>query len=311
MAKKKVVLILLMVLFCSYGIRAQGLSDIRINEVLVYNENTCIDNYGEHSGWFEIYNLGNRTINIGGWFLTNDINNSRKYRIPKSDPNTILSPGERILFYADGESSRGTFHVNFTLSDTDCLIGDSSYLAIYDQSGKVMVDSFLYSLASVKADVSWGKKDDEGWKDKNAEWVILPEPTPQAENVKSSGETRAEAIGRKDPHGLIITLTCMAVVFIILFLVSVVFKYTGRYFQQQNNKKNANEPVKPAEPRKLANTAAGNREDEVAAIAMALHLYFNDMHETEATGFHLNRGLNQHSAWENKSMIFRKSPIQK
>ena len=49
-------------------IRAQGLSDIRINEVLVYNENTCIDNYGEHSGWFEIYNLGNRTINIGGWY---------------------------------------------------------------------------------------------------------------------------------------------------------------------------------------------------------------------------------------------------
>ena len=197
------------------------------------------------------------------------------------------------------------------MTDTDCLIGDSSYLAIYDQSGKVLVDSFLYSLSSEKADVSWGKKDDEGWKDKNAEWVILPEPTPQAENVKSSGETRAEAIGRKDPYGLIITLTCMAVVFIILFLVSVVFKYTGKYFQQHGNKKDVKETVKPSKPEVEAKPAAGGQEEEIAAIAMALHMYFNDMHEVEATGFCLNRGLNQHSAWENKSMIFRKSPIQK
>lgn len=308
MRKKNVGLTLLMVLFCSYMVHAQSIHDIRINEVLVYNENSCMDNYGVRSGWFEVYNTGYKTINIGGWYITNDINNNIKYRIPKSDPATVLTPGAHILFYAYGESARSACHVNFTLADFDCLHNGMAYLALYDQSGKVLVDSVSYSLAEQKADVSFGKLETE----KQGDWAYLDVPTPKALNAITSGESRSDAFGRKDPHGIIITITCMAVVFLILFLVSVVFKFTGKYFQKQKAKQEK-APVKAeAAPAKAEEVKpiAGN-DDEVAAIAMALHMYFNDMHEVEATGFCLRRGLNQHSAWEGKSMMFRKSPIQK
>ncbi len=310
MRKKKVGLTLLMVLFGSYMLHAQSMKDVRINEVLVYNENSCVDNYGVRSGWFEVYNTGSKTINIGGWFITNDINNNRKYRIPKTDPATVLAPGAHLLFYAYGESTRSAFHVSFTLSDTDCLHNGMSYLAIYDQSGKELIDSVSYCLLEQKADISFGKLETE----RSGEWMYLDAPTPKALNEILSGESRSDAYGKKDPHGVIITVTCMAVVFLILFLVSLVFKGTAKYFKKQSAKqekasvKESVQEVKASEPVSVA--AAGN-EDEVAAIAMALHMYFNDMHEVESTGFYLRRGLNEHSAWESKSMMFRKSPIQK
>ena len=58
-------------------------------------------------------------------------------------------------------------------------------------------------------------------------------------------------------------------------------------------------------------TAQGTDDMDIAAIAMALHLYFNDQHEIEETGFWLNRPLNYQTAWTAKNNLFRKSPIRK
>jgi len=49
----------------------------------------------------------------------------------------------------------------------------------------------------------------------------------------------------------------------------------------------------------------------IAAISMALHLYFDDQHEIEQTGFWLNRPLNYQPAWATKSILFKKLPIRK
>jgi len=53
------------------------------------------------------------------------------------------------------------------------------------------------------------------------------------------------------------------------------------------------------------------KELDIAAISMALHLYFDDQHETEQTGFWLNRPLNHQPAWAVKNILFRKLPIKK
>jgi hypothetical protein len=52
-------------------------------------------------------------------------------------------------------------------------------------------------------------------------------------------------------------------------------------------------------------------DSDMAAIAMALYLYFDDQHEVEQTGFWLNRPLNQQTTWTAKNNLFRKLPVRK
>jgi hypothetical protein len=50
---------------------------------------------------------------------------------------------------------------------------------------------------------------------------------------------------------------------------------------------------------------------DIAAISMALHLYFDNQHEVEQTGFWLNRPLNYQTTWTAKNNLFKKSPIRR
>ena len=72
---------------CSYhfGAQAQRATSMRINEVLVINEDNFVDDYGKRHGWIELFNTSAGTVNIAGCFLTDDKNNPKKYPIPKGD----------------------------------------------------------------------------------------------------------------------------------------------------------------------------------------------------------------------------------
>lgn len=115
MINKKTGWLLLFALLLSTGIQAQRTTSIRINEVLVINEDNFVDEYGKRNGWIEVFNTSAGTVNVAGCFLTDDPNNPKKYPIPKGDVLTKISPYQHALFWADGIASHGTFHVNFTL----------------------------------------------------------------------------------------------------------------------------------------------------------------------------------------------------
>ena len=53
--KKFGVLLLLMVLF-SFGAKAQLTTSVRLNEILVINEDNFMDDYGKRHAWIELYN---------------------------------------------------------------------------------------------------------------------------------------------------------------------------------------------------------------------------------------------------------------
>lgn len=83
MINKKIgVLLLLMVLF-SMGAKAQLTTSVKLNEVLVVNEDNFVDDYGKRHPWFELFNNSAGTVDLRGCFLTNDKSNPRKYMIPK------------------------------------------------------------------------------------------------------------------------------------------------------------------------------------------------------------------------------------
>ena len=283
----------------------QGIKAIRINEVLVFNDSGYRDAYGVSGSWFEIYNSGVRTLTVGGCYITNDPQNPKKYRIPKAAQNATLPPKTYALFFAYNEPSRSAFHVNFDLADTGFLKGGRAFLAIYDQSGKELIDSVSYLVSAQVPNRSLGKSEEV----KNPEWELMEQATPMALNHISNDMSRAEIYQQKDPHGWMITITSMMVVFLLLIIIAMVFKGTGSYFKKQDKKQRA-ASEKPQTV--TAAPAAVQAEDEVAAaIAAALHLYAEDCHEVEDNGFYLHRTFNQPSPWANKSLNFKRNPIRK
>ena len=110
-------LILTVFIACSERVKNPNLI---INEVLVINESNYVDNYGQRSGWIEIFNNTAKTQDIGGLFLTNDKLNPRKYPIPKGDVLTKIAPYQHVLFWANNKPYQGTFYVSFEIGRASC-----------------------------------------------------------------------------------------------------------------------------------------------------------------------------------------------
>jgi Na+-transporting methylmalonyl-CoA/oxaloacetate decarboxylase gamma subunit len=330
---------LILLAFMSFWTARGGIEAIRINEVLVKNETNYVDPYGVRCSWFEVFNTGYAMVDLGGCYVTNDIKNPTKYRIPKGNPKTKIAARTYALFFAYDKGDRGIFHVNFSLEE-------KGFLAIYDQSGGVLLDSVSYDISAQKPDHSFGKMENEKPID-SAKWHYNLDPTPEAANYTTVVETRAEKYKRTDPHGFIITVTTMAVVFTVLLSLAFIFTYTGRYFKRKAAEDKAKRdmqlfaktgkyiqrtgryikktvediPIIGKEKEKAAQVVVEEKPIEpsvqspddldIAAIATALYLHFDDQHEVEQTGFWLNRPLNHQTAWTAKSNLFKKSPIRK
>ena len=125
MINKKIGVLLLFALLVSFGAKAQRATSMRINEVLVINEDNFVDDYGKRHAWIELFNNSAGSVNIAGCYLTNDKSNPKKYPIPKGDVLTVIPPRQHTLFWAEnriGEHSmsisRSTHQKKITLRYT-------------------------------------------------------------------------------------------------------------------------------------------------------------------------------------------------
>ena len=69
MINKKIGVLLLFALLVSFGAKAQRATSMRINEVLVVNEDNFVDDYGKRHAWIELFNGSAGSVNIAGCFL--------------------------------------------------------------------------------------------------------------------------------------------------------------------------------------------------------------------------------------------------
>ena len=125
--------------------------DVVINEFLAVNDSGIVDSFGKHSDWIELYNRGNQTVDIGGWFLTDSAKNLQRWQFP---PNTLLRAGRFLLVYCDGWDGEPLvnreYHANFSLS------GDGEYLALVYSDGQTVVHEFNPAFPEQQTDTSFG-----------------------------------------------------------------------------------------------------------------------------------------------------------
>jgi len=87
-----------------------------LNEAQPENLVGPVDNYGEHDPWIELYNSGTNTINLDGWFLSDNYDQLAAWPFP---PGTSIGPGEFMIIWADGQPEQTTataLHTTFRLA---------------------------------------------------------------------------------------------------------------------------------------------------------------------------------------------------
>lgn len=301
----KVIFILIFSLL-TLGSYAQGLKDVRINEVLVKNLTNYEDDYGDRSSWFELYNSGHARIKLGGCkFQATMLDGTVvTYQIPIKDKYAEIAPMSYQIFFCTGDDFKGTYYTNFTLDNIKSI-------AIYDASGKgEPIDSVTINGTAQIDDVSMGNKKVDG----EILFGTLNEVTPGATNNTAYVKPKAEQFLEHDPTGAMMAMTAITVVFIVLFSLFVLFKLLGIYMVKLALKKEA----KNKKEKEVVDVAAGDDSsslvtnlysgEEVAAIAMALALYKEDLQDKESAILTINRVARAYSPWSSKIYGLRQNP---
>jgi hypothetical protein len=149
-----------------------AVSGVYINEFLASNSSIISDESGEFDDWLELYNESDLPVNIGGLYLTDDLQDPCKYQIPwNSADTTTVSPGGFLLVWSDGQPEQGLLHTNFKLSQGGEQIGLVQVL----ESDTVFLDSLTFS--EQLTDVSSGR-----YPDGSSTWQFFITPTPGDSN---------------------------------------------------------------------------------------------------------------------------------
>ena len=294
---KKVLFSIMMALATTAGF-AQGAKSLKFNEILVTNTESILDEYGCRSAWIEFHNDAFASANARNCFLTTnrDVLNEElsaperikmMYQIPSGDVATGIHGKQKMLFFADNMPKRGIFHTSFTLADST-----ENWIALYDANGTTLLDSV--TVPALGENQSWARA-----KDGVGEWRIVTADnvTPAATNIVEQGEGKVAKFKRMDSLGLGMTVMCMAVVFSALAILWFLFAIIGKVFANtvSSTKKAPAKAVAPA-PKKEEHMLrkGGKADEEMAAICMALHEHFGNVHDEESDVLTIDSG---ESSW--------------
>lgn len=297
-------LITVLTALSALALHAQNVSDLIISEALAQPDSTGIlDGYGRRGGWVELYNKSTGTVNYAGCFLTDDRTQLRKSIIPKSDNRTKLGPRQVVLFYCSGNRHDGTFYTDFKLAP-----GKTVYLVSND--GRTIIDS-LQIPANLPVGKSVAKLAPDIRQQEFAAQDQPAIPSPAILNGDRNAASRGELMKERDPHGWILSVTSVSVVFSALAILWFLFWFL---FDRRAKKKAEPKPAKVVKGTPDAEIAAAiavaldmeNSGDVYAAIATAVHLYLTEcIHDAEPGIVTITR---KESAWNNKALTFRKLP---
>ncbi len=119
-----------------------------ISEFLASNDSGIRDFEGDRSDWIELQNTGPATVDVAGWYLTDEALNLAKWEIP-TDPSTVLAPGDYLTIFADGKNGNfsGELHTDFSLS------ANGEYLGLVMSDGTTVAYDFGTAYPEQYADV--------------------------------------------------------------------------------------------------------------------------------------------------------------
>lgn len=309
--KRKLLMLVLAVAAGCAVMSAQSRSKLRINEVMVQNDSNMVDDYGQHSAWIELFNSNYAPLEISSVYLSTDPQKDPKkraqYPVPLGDELTKIGKRQHVLFWADGEPTRGTFHLNFRLNP-----GQDNTIWLYDADGITLIDSVVVPAAATVPGVSYARHAELG--DSVNVWEIRDNSsaklyvTPSSANQIKDVNPKVKKFAEEDANGFGMTVVAMGIVFSALFVLCLCFlaiSRIGAHFQRERKREaHGLEPAAAGQP--VARTAQDSGE-EIAAVVMALHQHFN-AHDQESAVLTINKVKRAYSPWSSKIYNMREIP---
>ncbi len=130
-----------------------------------------------YEDWVELYNAGPSTIDLGGMYLTDDLQNPLKYQIPSG---VSIAGNSYLVFWTDDDIEQGPLHTNFKLS----AIGEEIGLFDTDAYGNMPIDTLTFGQQFT--DTSQGRCPDA-----TDNWQLFSLATPDAPNGPCGTEQQA------------------------------------------------------------------------------------------------------------------------
>ncbi len=151
------------------GVAQQEESLLLINEFMSHNDAAYAGEFDDYPDWIEIYNAGTIAVDIGGWYLTDDLEDLTQSLIPSTEPETTtIQPGGYLILIANSQANQGILQLSFKL-------GDDEDFALVDPDGTTIIDQ--HNTGSLADDVSEGRIPDG-----SNNWGILDPSTPGGPN---------------------------------------------------------------------------------------------------------------------------------
>jgi hypothetical protein len=158
-----VVLVLSLVLSPGTSVHAREL--VQINEFMAVNVHGLDDESRNEEDWIEIHNAGTSTMDMAGWYLTDDHTHLTKWKFPA----VILAPDAYLVVFASGKDRKdpaGVLHTNFKLSAT------GEYLGLVRPDGVTVASEYAPVYPIQAPDISYGLTEN------TSEKVLLAQGAP-------------------------------------------------------------------------------------------------------------------------------------
>lgn len=133
------------------------------------NTSSILDFDGESSDWIEIYNASSQSINLEGYYLSDNPQNLNKWKFP----NTEINAKDYLIIWASDKDKvfgNGEIHTNFKIksSGEEIFLINKNGSSILDQSPAI----------DLLPNTSMGRKPNSG-----SNWFLFNKPTPEHANT--------------------------------------------------------------------------------------------------------------------------------
>ena len=131
------------------GVPVAKESAIVINELMAFNTKSITDPQGHYEDWLELHNVSDAPVNLTGMYLTDKIDNLKKWAFPEG--TSIPADGYLLVWLDEDGKAKSGLHANFKLSRN----GETVMLVDTDTRGNQVLDTVAFEKQ--EKDVALGR----------------------------------------------------------------------------------------------------------------------------------------------------------
>jgi len=131
---------------------------------------SALQDNGTFPDWIELYNAGSETVDLAGFWMTDDLSDIFNWQIPDG---VTVGAGQYVVIFADDDTEQGEYHASFQL---DQLGGEDIGLFGLNVDDNPLIDS-VSDFGLLAEDESLARQPDG-----SDNWQPTAAPTPGVSN---------------------------------------------------------------------------------------------------------------------------------